>query len=47
MLERVREQEPAICAILMWSTKSEDQTMSLTDDKNKAYWRAYFCFGTL
>ena len=35
MLERVCEQEPAICAVLMSSTKSEDRTMSLTDDEIK------------
>ena len=35
MLERVCEQEPAICAVLMSSTKSEDRTMSFTDDEIK------------
>ena len=35
MLERVCEQEPAICAVLMSSTKSEDRPMSLTDDEIK------------
>ena len=35
MLERVCEQKPAICAVLMSSTKSEDRTMSFTDDEIK------------